>query len=56
MRFDACNAGRNLNCSYSIDGKVLDFVTSHRDLGVLIASYPFVIIHIIVVQKVRVSN
>ena len=38
MRFGACNAGNNLGCSYSIDCKVLKFVTSHRDLGVLVDS------------------
>ena len=38
MRFGTCIAGNNLSCSYSIDGKVLDFVTSHRDLGVLVDS------------------
>ena len=32
MRFGNCKAGNNLSCSYSIDGKVLDFVTSHGDL------------------------
>ena len=38
MRFGACNSGNNLSYSYSIDGKVLNFVTSHRDLGVLVDS------------------
>ena len=33
-RFGTCNAANNLGCSYSIDGKLLNFVTSHRDLGV----------------------
>ena len=36
MRFGACNTGNNLHCSYSIDGKVLDFVAFHRDLGMLV--------------------
>ena len=36
MRFSTCNTGNNLSCGYSIDGKVLNFVTSHRDLGVLV--------------------
>ena len=38
MRFGTCNTGNNLSCGYSIDGKVLDFVTSHRDVGVLVDS------------------
>ena len=38
MGFGTCNTGNNLSCGYSIDGKVLDFVTSHRDLGVLVDS------------------
>ena len=37
MRFGAFNAN-NLGCSYSIDGKLLKCVTSHRDLGVLVDS------------------
>ena len=38
MRFSACNTGNNLHCSYSIDCKVLDFITFHGDLGVLVDS------------------
>ena len=38
MRFGVCNTGNNLHCSYSIDGKALNFVTYHRDLGVLVDS------------------
>ena len=38
IRFGACNAGHNLSCSYTIDSKVFGFVTSHRDLGVLVDS------------------
>ena len=34
----ACNAGNKLGCSYSIDGKLLKFVTSRKDLGVLVDS------------------
>ena len=43
MIFGTCN---NLSCNYSIDVKVLDFVTSHRDLGVLVESYTFMIIYV----------
>ena len=35
-RFGTCNTRNNLSCGYSIDGKILDFVTSHRDLSVLV--------------------
>ena len=35
MRFGTCTAGNNLSCSYSIDDKVLNFVASHRDLGLM---------------------
>ena len=38
MRFGTCNTGNNLTCGYSIDGKVLDFVTFHRDLCGLVDS------------------
>ena len=33
MRFGAYNTDNNFSCSYSIDGKVLDFVTSHKYFG-----------------------
>ena len=35
MRFCACN---NLSCSYTTEGKVLDFVSCHRVLGMLVDS------------------
>ena len=38
MRFGACNAGNNLDCSYNLDGQLLKFVTSQRDFGVLVYS------------------
>ena len=38
MRFGTCNTGNNLSCGYSIDGKVLNFVTSQGDPGVLVDS------------------
>ena len=38
MRFGAYNADNRLDFNYSIDGKLLEFVTSHRDLSVLVDS------------------
>ena len=36
MRFSAYNADNRIDCNYSIDCKLLEFVTSHRDLGMLV--------------------
>ena len=38
MRFGAYNAGNRMDCNYCIDGKLLEFVTYHRDLDVLVGS------------------
>ena len=44
MRFGVCNTGNNLTHSYSIDGKVLKFVTSHRVRHSLIILTPIIIL------------
>ena len=38
MRFSENNADNRMDCNYSIDGKLLKFVTSHRDLDMLVES------------------
>ena len=38
MRFGAYNDDNKIDCNYSIDDKLLEFIMSHRDLGVLVDS------------------